>query len=349
VSFDNTGTVSTHRFRLGVAYQHANLFDRDHVLTAQFITAPTHPSDVLVYGAGYRVPLYSLGDSLDLIAGYSTVDSGNVQNLFLVSGKGAIYAARYNQNLPRWGDIEHKMVYGLDYRAYQNSVKTTGDPTNLVPDITIHPISATYSGSWRSAQQDLGYYLSVSQNLPGGNDGTDDDFKKQGARFLIGKSGYRIYRAGAIYSRSLPQDWQVRVRADGQYTRDPLISGEMFALGGADNVRGFNERYTSNDKGYRSNWEIYTPDLAKAFGKDDGRVRLLAFYDTGKLSRIKPIPPELESSSLDSAGVGMRFNYKTVYTFRGDIGWVFHDGTQQGEVTGRKSSVQGHFSMAWVW
>ena len=94
-----------------------------------------------------------------------------------------------------------------------------------------------------------------------------------------GTAGYRLFRFGGSYSRQLPQDWQVRVRLDGQYTDDALVSGEMFALGGADNIRGFGERYVANDKGYRTSWEIYTPDVAKPLGLESGRLRFLAFYD----------------------------------------------------------------------
>jgi hemolysin activation/secretion protein len=133
LSLDNTGNENTGRTRLGLAYQHGNLFDRDHVLTAQFITAPTNAHNVAVYGIGYRIPLYSRGDSLDFVLGYSDVNSGVVQDLFNVTGRGAVYALRYNQGLDKWGDVEHKLTYGLDYRAYQNNVNPVGGVVNLVP------------------------------------------------------------------------------------------------------------------------------------------------------------------------------------------------------------------------
>jgi hemolysin activation/secretion protein len=122
----------------------------------------------------------------------------------------------------------------------------------------------------------------------------------------------------------------------------------MFAIGGADSVRGFEERYASNDKGYRTSWEIYTPVVAKAIGLD-GRLRFLAFYDQGTVRRNKVQPGELTAASLDSGGLGLRLNFKTNLTLRLDAAYVFHDGTQQVEYSGRKSLVKGHFSLAWVW
>jgi hemolysin activation/secretion protein len=107
LGLDNTGTPETGEYRIGVGFQHANLFDRDHVLTLQYATSPSKADDpnelalppnknVLIAGAGYHIPLHKLGDSLDFIAGYANVDSGVVQNLFAFSGSGQVYAGRYN-------------------------------------------------------------------------------------------------------------------------------------------------------------------------------------------------------------------------------------------------------------
>jgi len=80
-TLDNTGTGETGYLRSGIGYQHTNLFNRDHVFTAQYITSPEKIEDVTIVGLGYRVPFYRWNSTLDLIAGYSNVDSGNVQGL----------------------------------------------------------------------------------------------------------------------------------------------------------------------------------------------------------------------------------------------------------------------------
>lgn len=348
-SFDNTGNQNTGRARLGIAYQHSNLFDRDHVLTAQYITSPSKLKDVSVYGLGYKIPLYSVGDSIDIVAGYSNVDSGTVQDLFLVSGQGTIMGLRYNQALPKWGDLEHKLVYGLDYRAYQNQVTPEGSTDPLVPDITVHPASLTYSASLRGTGQDVSFYLNMTQNIPGGNDGVDEDFKKLGARFGVGTQGYRLFRGGFNYVRALKDDWQFRSNFSAQYSDDALIAPEQFGIGGADSVRGFNERYASNDKGYRTSFEIYTPDVGKSWGLKDGRLRFLVFYDTGALRRNYTQPNEQEGSNLDSGGFGLRWSHQNNFSARLDLAHVFHDGSGYSEPDNRRNVKKFHFSMAWVW
>ena len=72
LSVDNTGTTSTGDYRVSAGLQHANLFNLDHLLTLQYITSPNHIPDVKVYGFGYKIPLYSLGSSLEFIGGYRT-------------------------------------------------------------------------------------------------------------------------------------------------------------------------------------------------------------------------------------------------------------------------------------
>jgi hemolysin activation/secretion protein len=345
LSFDNTGNKETGTYRTAFSYQHANLFDRDHVLTLQYVTSPRNTNDVEVYGLGYRIPLYGPGDSIDLIAGYSTVDSGTVQNLFDVSGQGAIYAFRYNHNLPKLGEYEHRLVYGIDYRAYQNLVTPVGGTFNFVPDITVHPASLTYSGLLRSQQSDLNFYLGYAQNLPGGSDGIDSDFKnsRRDAR-----AAYRIWRVGGAYTRAFLKEWQFRLKVDTQYSRDALIAAEQFGLGGADSIRGFNERYMSNDKGFRSNWEIYTPNYGDFPGLDKAKLRFLAFYDTGHVGRNSRQPGELARVSMDSIGVGMRMSYGNNLTVKADFAEVLHDGTQFGTPAGRKHANRWHISMGYV-
>lgn len=93
VSLDNTGTHATGDYRLGIGFQNANVLNRDQVLTMQFITSPEKADQVKIFGIGYRIPLYQQGDMLDLVAGYSDVNSGVVQSLFNVSGSGTVLGA----------------------------------------------------------------------------------------------------------------------------------------------------------------------------------------------------------------------------------------------------------------
>lgn len=314
LTLDNTGTSETGHTRLGLGLQHSNMFNRDHTLTAQYVTSPTDPDQVAIYAAGYRIPFYGLDSSLDLIAGYADVDSGTVQGLFNVSGSGTVVLARWNYYLPRWGEVEHKLGLGLDYRAYQNDVLF--EEQNIVPDVTVHPASITYGGLRRMAAAELSFYGTLSANITGGKDGDDAAFE---ASRTGATANYTILRYGFNYVRQFGNEWQTRLGFNGQYTDDALVSGEQFGIGGPDTVRGYPLREVANDRGYSTQLELYTPDFSGKMGLPDKyRIRGLAFYDFGQVDRNKAQPGEVDHSVLASTGLGVRFNYGKLVSLRFD-------------------------------
>ncbi len=325
-TLDNTGTTDTGLLRLGVGYQHTNLFDRDHQLSLQYITSPSQLDQVSIYGFGYRIPYYRLNSSLDFYGGYSDVDSGTVGGLFDVKGKGSIFGSRWNYYLPKLQDLEHKVYLGLDYRAFQNNVTLGG--IGFVPDITVHPISLGYGGLVRMTASELNFNVSVSNNIPGGNDGTQADFSR--TRFGA-TDDYLIYRGGASFSHAFRNEWQSRVAVSGQYTRDLLIPGEQFGIGGAGTVRGYLPREAANDKGYAAQVEFYTPNFAGNVGMNDKwRSRVVGFYDFGGLKRNDPLPGEEASQYLSSTGLGLRLSYGKAFSLRLDVAQILQaHGTRQ--------------------
>lgn len=315
LTLDNTGTSDTGSYRTGFGYQHTNLFDRDHTLTAQYVTSPTHANKISIYGVGYRIPFYDRHSSLDLIAGYSDVNSGTVQGLFTVAGSGTIAGAHWNYYPAKWGDVEQKLSLGLDYRAFGNQVLYQGQ--GIVPDITVHPVSATYSGVVRGAASELTFNAGLAANIPGGNDGTAEDFQRSRA---AATSNYTILRYGFSYLRQFSGGWQARALFNGQYTSNALVSGEQFGLGGADSVRGYMLREVVNDRGYTAQLELYTPELSPRFGLSDSyKMRLLTFYDFGSVQRNHALPGETSGDSIASVGVGARMGYGKSLSMRLDL------------------------------
>ena len=314
-TLDNSGTDATGRFRAGIGMQYSNLFNRDHIINLQYVTNPENTSKVKIFGAGYRIPFYAYNSSLDLFAGYADVNSGTLAGLFNVSGSGTIFGGRYNLYLPKIREYEHKLAFGLDYRAFQTQA---GDPT-IVPDVTVHPASLAYNGLWRMTNAELGFYVSYSQNVfPGGNDGADSDFK---ASRFDARAGYRIWRGGVNYTRVFAKDWQFRAVVNGQYSEDALITGEQFAFGGPDSVRGFLIREVPGDKGYAASVEVYTPELGSKFGWSNVRVRLLGFYDMGTTSFNSSLPGQLGQSGA-SVGIGARVAVGKHFNLRVDFAQV---------------------------
>lgn len=326
VTLDTSGTRETGKLRLGLGYRNSNVLRRDHVLTLQYVGAPhseTHSialvpgTNVFVFGAGYRIPFYERGDTIELWAGYSTVRSGTVANLFAVTGAGGLAGIRYTQNLDRIGDYEHRVAYSWEYRGYRNEgVRPLGGALQLVRDATVHPVSVLYSGFIRRRDRDTSFSIGFSQNLGGRNEAD--------------RARYRIWRWSLNHNRALAGDWQWRFAMNGQLTRDLLISGEQFGIGGADSVRGFLERELTDDGGYRGSVELYTPHFGGSDAIAGARLRALVFADWGGVRRNRPAGGEMHARHIGSYGFGLRLARGNNLSVRLDLATTLNAGTSQG-------------------
>ncbi|MGZ3185074.1 MAG: ShlB/FhaC/HecB family hemolysin secretion/activation protein [Telluria sp.] len=321
LNLDNTGTGSTGKTHVSASLQHANLFGRDHVGSLQYTTTAEKPSKVAVYGAGYHIPLYEAGDSLDFFGNYSNVDSGSITagifNL-AVSGRGTVWGGRYNQVLAKRGSWEPKLIWGLDYKAFKNSVLL--GTTDFGNNVTVHPFSLTWMGTAPVDAGEASLSAGLVRNIPGGKRGGDADFALARAG---SKPGYTIARLAGTIARSLSNDWQVRAISNVQLTPDALVPGEQFGAGGSASVRGFNEREVSADSGVNTNLEFYTPELCKG-GK--WQCRSLAFWDEAHARRNHVLAGEVRSTTIGSVGLGVRLSYGASMSFQADWGHVVQEG-----------------------
>lgn len=350
MTFDNTGSDQTGDYRLGVGVQHANLFDRDHVGTLHYVTSPQKASQVKLYSASYRLPLYSLGDSMDFIAAYSDVNGGSTQTVagpLGFSGRGTVYGWRYNQLLARHGVYSQRLVYGLDYRAYENSCSLgTFGAAGCGPaavDITVRPASVAYSGNWAQPGRISDFYVALSRNLPGTAKGSQSDFNAARPGSTAGSGApadYRILRFGASTVGAFENNWQIRAAVNLQYSPDALVPGEQYGVAGAMAVRGFLEREVARDKGYFVNLELYSPNLSGTLVPGEGNLRGLLFYDVA-VAENNPLAGELRQKiSIASVGAGLRWNIERNFNMRFDLARVVDAGGSRSA-----GDTRGHVSV----
>ena len=356
LSLDNSGTTQTGLFRVGVGIQYSNLWNRDHVISMQYIVSPSDDNSpnrlalnnsnrVFIFGMSYHIPIYSLGDSIDISAGQSNVNSGVVGNTLSIAGAGTVAGIRYNRHLPRWGELQHKLALGADFRAYESRVTQVGGGPQLVPDVTVRPASLTYSGTYRTTASETNFYLGDYLNFPGTKGAANQD------AFTASRAGadaaYQLQRYGISHNRSFANDMQFRASFSGQMTKDKLVAGEQWGVGGADSVRGFTEREVSNDYGYRGSVELYSPDFASVLQRvgagANTRLRALAFYDWGHVKRIQPTVLEVSQQSIAGAGLGIRAAVGSSFFLRADWGVVIDPGGLQGVGWG-----QGYVSLSYL-
>lgn len=331
-TLDNTGNAATGQHRIGMALQHANLFDRDHTGTLAWTTAPEKPAGVKVdiWSAGYRIPLYGRGESIEMMYAKSTIgtpsSSAVLGGTLGVVGKGSIGAVRWNHFFPRNGEYSSRLTVGLDYRDMKSScVDNTGAPLTGVAgcvDYLVIPLSVAYQGRVEQATRALFYSLGVAANV-GASSSESYDLASSNRR---APKSFGVMRLSAGWMEALPGDWQLRATLSAQATPNPLVPTEQLGLAGFSAVRGFLERAYASDRGYVLQLEAYTPDLAGLVSWP-GNLRLLAFYDLADGSNLnQPVPtgttPTPSNYGLGSAGFGARYQLRRDLSARFDLAYV---------------------------
>ncbi|MCF8200095.1 MAG: hypothetical protein K9J42_15115 [Sulfuritalea sp.] len=379
VTLDNTGTKASGKHRLGVSFQNANVGNSDQVLTLAYTTALDPPGGMKILGnriipgqhgngvkvdvfsIGYRLPLYSLGDSIDFIYGNSSTDSPtNSPNLgagLAINGKGEVFGLRYNHILARAGEYSSKLVFGYDYKYTNSRCAISGNPTafgtaGCTPH-TFRPVSATYSGQWQKPGKAIDFNVGVTHHLfPMGSRYTFAPAAPAAGGYdrYSAASGYRtkdeftVLRFGGSYATALGGDWLLRIAASGQHANNALPAGERLGLAGSNAVRGFLERAVSTDRGYFANLEAYSPDVAARLGVK-GNLKFLVFYDAARGANLNPTVNQ--KVNIASLGVGLRYNIKKDVSARFDIARVM-DGVWPNAApnTALEGDIRGHFGLA---
>ncbi|WP_332746125.1 ShlB/FhaC/HecB family hemolysin secretion/activation protein [Hydrogenophaga sp.] len=360
-TLDNTGNASSGHWRTGVAVQHANLFGLDHVGTLAYATSPDSPSGqhLNVYSAGYRIPVYTLGDSLDVVYGRSSVNtpssSPTLGGVLGFTGKGETWGLRYNHFFGRSGETSSKLVFGLDHKRIDSRCDVNGQAISIsgpTPPIsscvpyTTTPLSVAYIGQRDGVDQALGYNLGVSRNFASGARYTNLDGRTDRYSYLTPgnrstRDGFMVVRGGASLLQGLEGGWQVRLAGSAQITDTPLVASEQFGLAGANAVRGFDERAVAADSGLVLNAELYTPELGPRTGLP-GQLRALVFVDAGYGSNRKTSGTYLPSHThVASTGMGARYGMSRDFSVRLDVARVLDSGSS---FTEKRGDWRAHLS-----
>ena len=309
---DNTGNDRTGEYRATVGWQHAGITGHDDVLGAQLQLSPTQVNQVRVLSAGYRWPLYGQRMVLDAFAAYSDVDGGATASLagdLRFIGRGRVFGARAGWYLQRRGEFDPRLSLGIDQRAYLNRCNIDGLPSGACgpagQSVSVSPLSVEYALQSGGAMP-LAASLSLHHNLRLGGSHTSAeafDAARPGAKPAY--SALRFSLSGAL---PLADTWLVRGRFSGQWSPDALVSGEQFGFGGAQSVRGYEERELIGDIGVSAAAEVWGPGL---FGAESalGALRPLAFVDAGwaRNNGETPCVDTRAQCSAASVGIGARY------------------------------------------
>jgi hemolysin activation/secretion protein len=350
LGLDSSGTPSTSRFRTNIGFQHANMWNRDHIGTFQFQTSPTNPDQVHVYSVGYRVPLYNHSGAIDFFFARSNVDNVSTTTPagpLGFTGSGTVGGFRAHRYLNRIGEYDHRVTLGWDWRHYNNncSIGAFGAAGcgPAAADVTLMPLSLGYTGQVQGPRLSWGFNTSVSGNV-GGSSEREFGLARQWA-----DKHYTVWRFFGFGNLSLPAGFGLAARVAAQYSPDALVPGEQLGIGGAGSalggvisVRGYREREVVGDFGTFFNLEALGPDAGTFVNLRGFHVRPLVFFDFGWVGNNNNARCMINDTSCSLAGVGggLRLGYGKRFSARLDLGHALEDGNQK-----TAGTTRGHMTV----
>jgi hemolysin activation/secretion protein len=313
---DNTGSEGSGRWRTAVGWQHADLFGTDQVLTLEAQTAPRDAKNVKILSGAWRLPLPQWLSTIDAFLAWSDVQSGTTSTAagdLDFQGRGTVLGVRGTRYLPRMGGVDQRLSLGLEWREYRNQCTIEGLPEaacgSAGASVALHPLSLGYTAQSAGS---LPWGLSISLHgnaAAGGGKGAAENFEAVRAGSV---RHYTLTRLAAnIGSGPLPWLWNAgfSLQFSAQATGDTLVPGEQFGIGGAQSVRGYDEREVNGDNGGQLTLELVSASLLESAFGSPALLRLLLSADVGHVNNPNgdSCQEGRASCRLGSLGVGLRY------------------------------------------
>lgn len=332
LSLNNIGNIATGYNRLTAGVSHTNLFDRDHQATVTYTTSPSAPGLVHQYGGYYRAPMYQWGGIISAYYTYSSVNSGTIANLINVTGRGEFAGLMYTHYIAPEGDYRSYVSVGVDDKNFLNDKIVTTGGVPLFPNYRTRPITLGYTGRMERGWGLWGFNVEYTRNLPlgGGNDSVSANANRAGAT-----NNWSAVRLAADVTTPVFGNWVATARFKSQLSGQALVPGEQFGIGGAQSIRGLNERVLTGDTGWQANLELISPAFLE-------NTRGVVFYDLGQVRRHNDAVTPF--AAANSIGVGLRWNMGTTLTASVDLAHLLNGLVNLPAGTSRDKL---HFSLNW--
>ena len=140
---------------------------------------------------------------------------------------------------------------------------------------------------------------------------------------------YAYARLDLERTTNLPADFAWVIRGQAQIATTNLLGSEQLGFGGADSLRGYDEREVNGDGGVVLVNELRAPGfgVARHLGFERGPDNLvpLVFFDAGVATIHDPLAGQSRNTTLLSVGPGLRYSYGSYLTLRAAYGWQLRD------------------------
>jgi hemolysin activation/secretion protein len=239
---------------------------------------------------------------------------------FGLTGVNGVAGIRYEVALPSTQNFDERVQIGYEFKTSNNDLAFGG---YTISDVTtnIHQFLLDYTATLRDdyGQATLDNTLVYS---PGGFSSENSDAYFE-AQYPYAKANYLYDHIVVTRLTALPKDSDLAkslgwfggvssiTKIVAQVANENLLPSEQLGAGGADSVRGYDERAANGAEGVLLSEELRSPSfsLAKSFLDTDSPfndlTQLGIFFDYGSVWDKKVLVGSPNSIELTSAGVGL--------------------------------------------
>ena len=284
---DNAGYETSGRWREGIFYTMRSVTGQRDALRLNYLRS----EGTNIIGANYSLPVNNLGTMLDFDYGYNTtkITKGNLKSAGV---KGRSYAAGLTLRHPLLVDDKRRYEVGLQF-LHQNSYTDVSSYRALddTRNTYIPYISFTHYGKSSVLYHKHSIAFTKYDNLNNTGD------------------SYAAYKLDTIYQKQLGGGQMLSARLNAQVASQSknMSSSDMFYIGGANSVRGYEESFLSGSQGFNASLSWLVPlDKKRIFNA-------FAFFDYGRVFGNETTQAALDQT-LYSTGVGLTASYKNFYS-----------------------------------
>jgi hemolysin activation/secretion protein len=345
VEINNDHSPSTRPLRANATLSYSNLWGLGHTISGSYIAAPQDRKQSEVFSGSYTLPF--LGSPWTLVLyGYKSNSNVAAQGGVSVLGNGYQIGTRAIYRLP--GDtLIQSLTLGFDYKHFNQNTSVAGKLAATTP-IEYLPLYAAYGLSLGNDKQTLDLSLSATAGFRvfkrigcfdvGGTTTClpTDQFKNKD---FDSNENFVHANLELDYKRTLPMDFLLGAKFNGQIADSHLVTNEQFAIGGLNSVRGYYSAENVGDIGYALSLELSSPSLAPHLPKFVDELRLFGFVENGQIRLINPDVGVTRHDALLSVGGGARLRLFGHISGELAVGLPIWNGA-----TARKNDIRTTFS-----
>lgn len=330
-SWDNSGTLTTNRQRIGAGVTWGDVLGGDGQLTLQLSGSPDVVSPGVGSSPGFQAITGSLiqplsaQNSLITFATYQRAAPSLGPDLGQI-GENLQFTVRLAHSFTSGKDLNAAVTFGYDFKQSNNNLLFGG--TSISSQKTdIHQFTADLSFGLPAAG---GYFSSsvMAVASPGGigSRNTAEAFRPTATRAgtPFADARYAYLRLSAQHTLPLGKSgFELRSRVNAQASSGNLLPSEQLSAAGPGILRGYEPNAALGSRGLVLSGEVWTKpfSIVARNGALADQARLGLFIDAGWVGNAKRLAGEHAWTKPAAAGISGAWSLSQRLSVRADYGW----------------------------